>query len=122
MVISNLENYRFDAVLAHAIFTNLAAQNQLFGNAIQIANQVGYKDIHFDFELLHPDDRQLYNNFLSRARDRFHAAGFTVSSAAVAPKASNVMTGIYGAHDYAAHGCFNGFCCTYDVRMGIYVQ
>ena len=121
MVISNLENYRFEPSLAHDIFTDLAAQNRLFGNAIQIANEVGYKDIHFDFELLYPEDRQLYNNFLSRARDRFHAAGLTVSSA-VAPKPSNVMTGIYGAHDYASTGGFNGLCCTYDVRMGIYVQ
>jgi len=78
-------------------------QDILFGNIIQIAYDVGFKDIHFDFELLHPEDRQLYNDFLRRARDRFHAADLTVSSA-VAPKPSDITTGIYGAHDYAAHG------------------
>ena len=103
LVVSNLENYAFDADLAHEIFTNEAAQNQLFGNLIQIANEVGYKDIHFDFELLRPEDRELYNDFLRKARDRFHAAGLQLSTA-VAPKASDVRTGIYGAHDYAVHG------------------
>ena len=49
-----------------------------------------------------PEDRQLYNDFLRKARDRFHAAGLVVSS--VAPKPSDVRTGIYGAHDYAVQG------------------
>lgn len=103
LVVSNLEDYAFNADLAHALFIDDAAQNQLFGNLIQIANDEGYGEIHFDFELLHPEDRELYNNFLRKARDRFHGAGFKIS-AAVAPKASDVTTGIYGAHDYAALG------------------
>ena len=85
------------------MFTDQAAQNRLFGNLIQVANEVGYKDIHFDFELLHPEDRELYNSFLRNARDRFHKAGFTISTA-LAPMTSDVRTGIYGAHDYRAHG------------------
>lgn len=103
LVVSNLEDYAFNADLAHAIFIDDAAQNQLFGNLIQIANDEGYGEIHFDFELLYPEDRELYNNFLRKARDRFHQAGLKIS-AAVAPKASDVTTGIYGAHDYAAMG------------------
>lgn len=103
LVVSNLENYAFSPDLARAIFTNDAAQNQLFGNLIQIANDAGYREIHFDFELLYPEDRELYNNFLRKARDRIHMAGLRIS-AAVAPKASDVRTGIYGAHDYATLG------------------
>lgn len=103
LVVSNLEDYAFNADLAHAIFIDEAAQNQLFGNLIQIANDEGYGEIHFDFELLYPEDRELYTNFIRKARDRFHQAGFRIS-AAVAPKSSDVRTGIYGAHDYAALG------------------
>ncbi|WP_186673122.1 LysM peptidoglycan-binding domain-containing protein [Sporosarcina sp. BP05] len=103
LVVSNLENFAFNADLAHVLFTDQAAQNRLFGNLIQVANEVGYKDIHFDFELLHPEDRELYNRFLRNARDRFHQAGFTISTA-LAPMTSDVRTGIYGAHDYRAHG------------------
>ena len=50
---------QFSGDLVHAILIDETAQNQLFGNAIQIANNVGYKDIHFDFELLHPEDRSV---------------------------------------------------------------
>lgn len=103
LVVSNLENFAFSADLAHAIFTDEAVQDRLFDNLIRIANEVGYKDIHFDFELLFPEDRELYNNFLRRARDRFHPVGLTLSTA-LAPKASDIRTGIYGAHDYQAHG------------------
>ena len=103
MVVSNLENFQFSGDLAHVLFTNETVQNQLFDNIIQVANQIGFKDIHFDFEFLKPEDRELYNNFLRKARDRFHAVGLTISTA-VAPKASDVKTGMYGGHDYAAHG------------------
>lgn len=108
MVITNLENYAFSAELAHDLFLNDSAQNQLFGNIIQIANEIGYKDIHFDFEFINPDDRNLYTTFLRKARDRFHPAGLTLSTA-VAPKTSDVTTGIYGAHDYAALGELTDF-------------
>lgn len=103
MVISNLENYAFSAELARDIFLSRGVQDLLFTEILQIAGQVGYRDIHFDFELLFPEDRALYNAFLRRARDRFHAAGLTLSTA-LAPKTSDVRTGIYGAHDYKAHG------------------
>jgi spore germination protein len=103
LVVTNLEEFAFNPDLAHVLFTDEAAQNRLFGNLIQVANEVGFKDIHFDFELLHPEDRELYNSFLRKARDRFHQAGFTISTA-LAPMTSDVRTGIYGAHDYQAHG------------------
>lgn len=103
LVVTNLEDFAFNEDLAHALFTDQAAQNQLFGNLIQVANEIGYKDIHFDFELLYPEDRELYTSFLRNARDRIHQAGFTISTA-LAPMASDIRTGIYGAHDYRAHG------------------
>src|SRR5699024_3009911 len=103
LVVSNLEDYAFSAELARAIFVNEEAQHQLFGNLIQIANEKGYQEIHFDFELMYPEDRERYNAFLRKARDRFHMAGFQIS-AAVAPKTSDVTTGIYGAFDYATLG------------------
>lgn len=103
MVITNLEEFAFSADLAHALFTDQQAQNKLIQNALNIAKTAGYQDIHFDFELLYPEDRELYNQFLRNARDKIHQAGLTLSTA-LAPKSGPVMTGIYGAHDYRAHG------------------
>ncbi|RBP86225.1 spore germination protein [Cytobacillus firmus] len=115
LVVSNLEEYQFSADLAHAIFTDVSAQNRLFRNIIQIANDIGYKDIHFDFELLRAEDRELYNNFLRKARDRFKTAGLMLSTA-IGPKTTDVTTGIYGAHEYTSQGSILDFnaLLTYD--------
>lgn len=103
LVVTNLENFAFSPEVAHILFTTPAVQQRLLDQLIQIATEVGYRDVHFDFELLYPEDRELYNAFLRQARDRIHSAGFTLSTA-LAPKASDIRTGIYGAHDYNAHG------------------
>jgi len=103
LVLTNLENYTFSAELGHVIFTDKEAQNRMIQSAISIANEVGYKDIHFDFELLFPEDRELYNELLRNATKQIHDAGLTISTA-LAPKAGEVTTGIYGAHDYKVHG------------------
>lgn len=103
LVVTNLENFAFSADLAHTLFTDQTAQNRLINELIQTARRIGYKDIHFDFELMYPDDRELYSQFLRNARTKIHAAGLAIS-AALAPKMSDVRTGIYGAHDYRTIG------------------
>lgn len=103
MVVSNLENFAFSAELANVLFVNQTVQNRLFENIVQVARRVGYRDIHFDFEFLRPADRELYNDFLRKARARFKPAGLTIS-AALPPKTSDSATGIYGGIDYKALG------------------
>ncbi|MEI5908735.1 LysM peptidoglycan-binding domain-containing protein [Bacillus spongiae] len=120
LVVSNLEEFQFSADLANALFNDESAQNQLFRNLIQIANEVGYKDIHFDFELLNPEDRELYNNFLRKARDQFKAAGLMISTA-IGPKTNNATTGIFGAHDYVAQGNILDFTALMTYEWG-YMQ
>ncbi|MBD7986301.1 glycoside hydrolase family 18 protein [Sporosarcina sp. Sa2YVA2] len=103
MVISNLENFAFNADLAHVLFTDMVVQNRLFENIVRTAKKVGYSDVHFDFEFIKPTDRELYNAFLKNARARFRPVGLTLSTA-LAPKTSASTTGIYGGIDYKAHG------------------
>ncbi len=105
MVISNLEDFRFSGELAMDIFQSTAVQDLLFENIIIEAKRISsIKDIHFDFENLPGDQREAYNNFLKRAVERFHAAGYTVSTA-LAPKTSANQQGPWVvAHDYKAHG------------------
>jgi len=105
MVVSNLENYQFSGELARDIFQSTAVQDLLFDNILKEAKRVGsIKDIHFDFENLPGDQREAYNNFLRRAVERFHAEGYTVSTA-LAPKTSANQRGAWiEAHDYKAHG------------------
>lgn len=117
MVLTNLEEYAFSAELAHVIFTDRVAQNRMIQQAIAIAKKIGYGDIHFDFELLFPEDRELYNQLLRNARDQIHQAGLTISTA-LAPKAGEVTTGIYGAHDYKAHGEITDFVVLMTYEWG----
>ncbi len=88
-----------------SIFQSTAVQDLLFDNILKEARRLeSIKDIHFDFENLPPDQREAYNNFLRRAVERFHAEGYTVSTA-LAPKTSANQKGPWiEAHDYKAHG------------------
>lgn len=105
MVISNLEEYQFSSELARDILQSVAVQNVLFDNILTEAQRLGtVTDIHFDFERIARDQREAYNQFLRRAVERMHAAGYTVSTA-LAPKTRADQPGEwFGGHDYAAHG------------------
>jgi spore germination protein len=66
--------------------------------------QKGYYGLNIDFENVYPQDRELYNQFLQRAVNLLHPAGYFVSTA-LAPKISADQKGLlYEAHDYQAHG------------------
>ncbi len=104
MDITNLENDQFSAELAQILFNNQEVQQTFLDNISRIARQANFRDIHFDFEYLRPEDREAYNQFLRRAKERFNREGKTVSTA-LAPKTSASQQGQwYEAHDYKAHG------------------
>lgn len=104
MVITNLEEGAFSDELGRIILTNETVQNTLLDEIIRIANEIGYRDIHFDFEFLPSDMRENYNAFLRRAKERLSANNLLLSTA-LAPKNRADQPGQwYEAHDYAAHG------------------
>ncbi|RNA69455.1 glycoside hydrolase family 18 protein [Alteribacter keqinensis] len=104
MVVTNLEEGAFSDNLGAAILTSEEAQNTLLDEIIQEAQEVGYGDIHFDFEYLRPEDKERYNDFLRKAAERLRQEGLLISTA-LAPKTSADQEGKwYEAHDYGAHG------------------
>ncbi|MGG4267553.1 glycosyl hydrolase family 18 protein [Peribacillus simplex] len=104
MVITNQENDQFSDELGHIILTNTSVQNKFLNNIVSTAKKYGFRDIHFDFEFLKPTDREAYNQFLRKARERFKKEGWYISTA-LAPKTSAEQKGRwYEAHDYKAHG------------------
>ncbi|WP_053361234.1 glycoside hydrolase family 18 protein [Bacillus sp. FJAT-27251] len=104
MVITNQENDQFSDELGRIILNDMAVQNRFLDNIVATARRVGFRDIHFDFEFLRPADREAYNTFLRKARDRFRQHGWLISTA-LAPKTSATQQGAwYEAHDYRAHG------------------
>ncbi|WP_284140689.1 MULTISPECIES: glycoside hydrolase family 18 protein [unclassified Virgibacillus] len=104
MVITNLEGAAFSTELGHIILTVQAVQNTMLDSIINVAKEVGFTDVHFDFEFLPKEDREAYNTFLRKAKERLAQANLLLSTA-LAPKTSATQKGIlYEAHDYAAHG------------------
>ncbi|MGM0904829.1 MAG: glycosyl hydrolase family 18 protein [Bacillota bacterium] len=104
MVITNQENDQFSDELGRILLNDMAIQDRFLNNIVSTAKRVGFRDIHFDFEFLRPADREAYNTFLRKARDRFKQEGWLISTA-LAPKTSAEQEGAwYTAHDYRAHG------------------
>jgi spore germination protein len=104
MVVTNIENDQFSDELGRIILTNQEIQNRLLDNIVATAKKYGFRDIHFDMEYLRPEDREAYNTFLRKAKNRFQPEGWLLSTA-LAPKTSATQKGRwYEAHDYRAHG------------------
>ncbi|OMP66776.1 LysM peptidoglycan-binding domain-containing protein [Domibacillus epiphyticus] len=104
MDITNQENTQFSDELGRILLNDEAVQQTFLDNISRIARESNFSDIHFDFEYLRPEDREAYNRFLRRAKERFSREGRTISTA-LAPKTSATQQGRwYEAHDYRAHG------------------
>ncbi|QXE01754.1 glycoside hydrolase family 18 protein [Terribacillus sp. DMT04] len=104
LAISTIEGGQFSEELGKTLVTDTAVQDRLFTNIIDVADDVGFREVHFDIEFLPAENREDYNNFLRRAVARLRPQGLRVSTA-VAPKTSASQQGQwYEAHDYAAHG------------------
>ncbi|MEZ0118045.1 UNVERIFIED_ORG: spore germination protein [Heyndrickxia coagulans] len=104
MVICNQENGQFSDELGRILLNDETVQNRFLNEIVQTASRLGFRDIHFDFEYLRPQDREAYNRFLRKAKTRFSREGWLMSTA-LAPKTSATQVGRwYEAHDYRAHG------------------
>ncbi|WP_313804691.1 glycoside hydrolase family 18 protein [Cytobacillus sp.] len=104
MVITNQENDQFNDELGRILLNDLPIQNRFLNNIVTTAKKYGFRDIHFDFEFLRPEDREAYNQFLRKAKARFQQEGWLISTA-LAPKTRADQPGEwYEAHDYRAHG------------------
>ncbi|WP_186576836.1 glycoside hydrolase family 18 protein [Aquibacillus kalidii] len=104
LVVSNLEEGAFSDELGRILVTDTTVQDNLLTNIIETARNIGFRDVHFDFEYLPPANKEDYNNFLRKAKERLSSAGLLMSTA-LAPKTSATQEGEwYEAHDYAAHG------------------
>lgn len=94
----------FSGEIAHALFTDKAAQDALFENIFSVLRLKNYYGVNFNIEYVYPYDRDSYSQFLRRAANELHPRGYFLSTA-IAPKESAEQEGLlYTAHDYAAHG------------------
>jgi spore germination protein len=118
MVINNQENDQFSDELGRILLNDMAIQDRFLNNIVSTAKKYGFRDIHFDFEFLRPADREAYNNFLRKAKQRFSREGWLMSTA-LAPKTSATQKGKwYEGHDYRAHGEISDFVVIMTYEWG----
>lgn len=118
MVINNQENDQFSDELGRILLNDIAIQDKFLNNIVATAKKYGFRDIHFDFEFLRPADREAYNRFLRKAKQRFQREGWLMSTA-LAPKTSRGQKGLwYEAHDYKAHGEISDFVVIMTYEWG----
>lgn len=104
MVLTNIEEGMFSTEVATAIFGNEGLQDELLNNIVNIMNEKGYKGLDVDFEYLGAGNREGYNNFLLKAKEKLAPFGYSLSTA-LAPKTSVEQIGVlYEGHDYGFHG------------------
>jgi spore germination protein len=118
MVINNQENDQFSDELGRILLNDIAIQDKFLNTIVATAKKYGFRDIHFDFEFLRPADREAYNNFLRKAKQRFKNEGWLMSTA-LAPKTSATQKGKwYEGHDYKAHGEISDFVVIMTYEWG----
>ncbi|MFP9052333.1 spore gernimation protein, partial [Enterococcus faecalis] len=76
---TNLENQAFSDELGRILLNDETVKRRLLNEIVENARRYGFRDIHFDFEYLRPQDREAYNQFLREARDLFHREGLEIS-------------------------------------------
>lgn len=118
MVVTNLEAGQFSGELGRVILTDEELQNTLIQNIIATANELNFRDIHFDLEFLPVETRDNYVNFLQKAKTRLANEGILMS-VALAPKTSDEQTGQwYEAHDYVRIGAIADFVVLMTYEWG----
>ncbi len=105
MVITNTEEGGgFSSDVAHSVLESAESREKLINNVVSTATRKGYLGVDVDFEYIYPNDRELYNSFLTELKAELEPRGLTLSTA-IAPKISATQTGtLYEAHDYSFHG------------------
>ncbi|PKR77470.1 spore gernimation protein [Halalkalibacillus sediminis] len=104
MVITNLEEDGFSDELGRIIVTDEAVQDKLLDEIIRIAQEIGFQDIHFDFEFLPGENVEDYNQFLRKAKQRLSENDLLISTALAPKNRADQQGQWYEAHDYGAHG------------------
>ena len=119
MLISTLTpDGTFSNELAHQIFVNETARQQLIDNVVNQMKQKGYYGLDVDFEYILPEDRQAYVEFIQSLHDRLSTEGFILITA-LAPKTSAEQRGLlYEAHDYAALGAASDYVLVMTYEWG----
>ena len=113
---SIIENGNFSSERASLLFNDLAVQNTVLQNIVNVMREKGYRGFDIDFEYVAEADKEAFIAFIANSVEIMHANGFFVN-VDLAPKASADQRGLlYAAHDYPRIGALADtvFLMTYE--------
>ena len=94
----------FSSEWAHKLFTSETMQANLLKNLLEQITNKNYYGVNVDFELVLPEDKDLYNTFLTKVANLMHEHN-KIMTTAIMPKVRENQPGIYyGGTDYNFHG------------------
>ncbi|QCX33332.1 LysM peptidoglycan-binding domain-containing protein [Caloramator sp. E03] len=119
MVVTNIEEGKgFNSDIARSILTNDVIQERAINNIISTMKEKNYYGLNLDIEYIYPDDREKYNSFINKIKQRLKPLGYILLTS-LAPKTSAEQKGLlYEAHDYAAHGSIVDFVILMTYEWG----
>ena len=94
----------FSNQLAHAVFTDLEAQNRLIAALAETARRKGYRGVDVDFEFILPEDAARYPEFIANLRESLAPLGIPVMVALVPKTSADQKGDFYQGHDYRLLG------------------
>ncbi|MDE7362007.1 MAG: LysM peptidoglycan-binding domain-containing protein [Oscillospiraceae bacterium] len=104
MVVTNIYDGSFSTEVLSQILADGEARERLISSIFYELDEKGYYGLNLDMEYISPDDREVYNAFLTEISRRLHDAGYILVTA-VAPKYRADQQGIlYESHDYRVQG------------------
>lgn len=104
MTVTNFDGNNFNTELAHTVMSNPSLRRKVFNSILNTMRQKGFKGVNVDFEHMHPEDRQLYNQFIRELKAYVRSGGYSVSIA-MGPKTSDDPQASWmGAFDYRTLG------------------
>ncbi|MBD5130900.1 MAG: LysM peptidoglycan-binding domain-containing protein [Ruminococcaceae bacterium] len=104
MVVTNIYDGSFSTEVLSQILADSESRERLISSIFYELDAKGYYGLNLDMEYISPDDREVYNAFLTEISGRLHEAGYILVTA-VAPKYRADQQGIlYESHDYRVQG------------------
>jgi spore germination protein len=104
LTVTNFDDTRFNPDLARSVIANPTLRLRLITNLVETALKKGYRGINVDFEHLHPEDRNVYNRFISQLAERSRSFSIPVTVTLGPKMADDPKNPLMGAFDYRILG------------------
>ncbi|ADG82246.1 glycosyl hydrolase family 18 protein [Thermincola potens] len=100
VLVHNFNNNGFDRQLISAVLNDSKARNNLIENILKLIREKTLAGVNIDFENISPSERNKFNDFLKRLKDKLRAEGYLLTVSVPAKTWDNKQDAWSGGFDY----------------------